>query len=60
VIRRYKWSIAEPTLDWVGKEAVLNHHRPRVIYGEGCRLGAARMRREGTFFKQAPYEIKVL
>ncbi|MGC9260606.1 MAG: site-specific DNA-methyltransferase, partial [Phycisphaerae bacterium] len=32
---------------------------PRVIFGEGCRLGAARLEREGIIFKQLPYEIKV-
>jgi len=32
---------------------------PCVIYGEGCRLGAARLKREGIVFKQVPYEIKV-
>lgn len=31
----------------------------RVIYGEGCRLGAARLKREGIVFKQIPYGIKV-
>jgi site-specific DNA-methyltransferase (adenine-specific)/adenine-specific DNA-methyltransferase len=31
----------------------------RVIYGEGCRLGAARLKREGIVFKQIPYQIKV-
>jgi site-specific DNA-methyltransferase (adenine-specific)/adenine-specific DNA-methyltransferase len=31
----------------------------RVIYGEGCRLGAARLKREGIVFRQVPYEIKV-
>ncbi len=31
----------------------------KVIYGEGCRLGAARLKREGIVFKQVPYEIKV-
>lgn len=30
----------------------------RVIYGEGCRLGAARLKREGIVFRQTPYEIK--
>jgi len=30
----------------------------RVIYGEGCRLGAARLKREGIVFRQIPYEIK--
>jgi hypothetical protein len=31
----------------------------KVVYGEGCRLGAARLKREGIVFKQVPYEIKV-
>lgn len=35
------------------------HDGPRVVYGEGCRLGAARLKREGITFKQIPYEIKV-
>jgi hypothetical protein len=32
---------------------------PKVIYGEGCRLGSSRLRREGITFKQIPYEITV-
>lgn len=35
------------------------HDGPRIIYGEGCRLGQARLKREGIVFKQVPYEIKV-
>ncbi len=35
------------------------HVGMKVIYGEGCRLGAARLRRAGIVFKQAPYEIQV-
>ena len=35
------------------------HDGPKVIYGEGCRLGATRLKREGIVFKQLPYEIKV-
>ena len=31
----------------------------RVVYGEGCRLGVARLKREGVVFKQVPYEVKV-
>jgi len=31
----------------------------RVVYGEGCRLGPARLKREGIIFKQIPYEVKV-
>ena len=36
-----------------------NHARTKVVYGEGCRLGASRLKREGVAFKQVPYEIKV-
>lgn len=43
--------------------SVLNHlpahNGTRVIYGEGCRLGTARLRRENIVFKQIPYDIKV-
>lgn len=35
------------------------HSGPKVIFGEGCRLGEARLRREQITFKQLPYEIKV-
>ena len=35
------------------------HNGPKVIFGEGCRLGDARLRREQITFKQLPYEIKV-
>lgn len=35
------------------------HDGPKVVYGEGCRLGEARLKREGIAFKQVPYEIKV-
>jgi len=35
------------------------HVGPRVVFGEGCRLGSARLKREGITFKQIPYEIKV-
>ena len=31
----------------------------KVIYGEGCRLSDARLRREGVVFKQVPYQIRV-
>jgi site-specific DNA-methyltransferase (adenine-specific)/adenine-specific DNA-methyltransferase len=41
-------------------QSLPKHDGPRVIYGEGCRLGAARLRREGIVFKQLPYEIKVV
>jgi len=35
------------------------HDGPRVIYGEGCRLGKPRLKRERIVFKQIPYGIKV-
>jgi len=35
------------------------HDGPKVVYGEGCRLGGARLKRENIVFKQVPYEIKV-
>lgn len=35
------------------------HDGPRIIFGEGCRLGAARLKREKIVFKQIPYGIKV-
>ena len=40
-------------------EALPPHDGPRVIYGEGCRLGAARLKREGIVFRQIPYQIRV-
>jgi len=35
------------------------HKGPKVVLGEGCRLGSARLKREQITFKQLPYEIKV-
>jgi adenine-specific DNA-methyltransferase len=32
---------------------------PKVMYGEGSRLGQDRLRRENIVFKQIPYEIRV-
>jgi len=40
-------------------ESLPKHNGPKVIFGEGCRLGNARLRREQIIFKQLPYEIKV-
>ena len=33
------------------------HAGPKVIYGEACRLGAARLDAEGIVFKQLPHEL---
>jgi len=40
-------------------ENLPKHNGPKVIFGEGCRLGNARLKREQIIFKQVPYEIKV-
>jgi hypothetical protein len=40
-------------------DSLPTHDGPRVIYGEGCRLSAARLKREGVTFRQIPYQIKV-
>jgi len=31
----------------------------RVVFGEACRLGSARLKREGITFRQIPYQIRV-
>ena len=33
------------------------HAGPKVIYGEACRLGAARLAAEGITFKQPPHAV---
>ncbi|MCU0922655.1 MAG: hypothetical protein MUF16_20435 [Burkholderiaceae bacterium] len=33
------------------------HAGPKVIYGEACRLGAARLQAEGSVFKQLPHAV---
>jgi adenine-specific DNA-methyltransferase len=35
------------------------HGGPRLVFGEGCSLNQARLKREGITFKQIPYEIRV-
>lgn len=39
--------------------ALPSHNGPRVIFGEGCRLGPDRLKRENIIFRQIPYDIKV-
>ena len=34
------------------------HDGPKVIYGEACRIGAARLKDLGIIFKQIPYDMK--
>ena len=31
---------------------------PKVVFGEGCRMGAERLKQEGIIFRHIPYEIK--
>ena len=40
-------------------DALPAHDGPRVIFGEGCRLGQDRLKRENLTFRQLPYEVKV-
>jgi len=35
------------------------HDGTRIIYGNGCRIGAERLRRENIIFRQVPYEVRV-
>jgi len=35
------------------------HDGPKVVYGEGCRLGQTTLRRADIVFKQVPYQLKV-
>lgn len=40
--------------------ASLPHHDgTRIIYGNGCRIGPERLRRENIIFQQVPYEVRV-
>ncbi len=34
------------------------HFGPKIIYGNGCRIGEHRLRELGVVFKQIPYEIR--
>jgi adenine-specific DNA-methyltransferase len=40
----------------IGRDGV-PHAGPRVVYGEACRLGPARLAAEGIGFRQIPYEL---
>ena len=35
------------------------HDGPKTVYAAACRLGAARLAREGVVFKQTPYALAV-
>ena len=40
-------------------ESLPPHTGRRVVYGEGCRLTPARLKRDNIVFRQIPYEVKV-
>lgn len=35
------------------------HDGPKILYGNACRLGETRLRREGITFKQLPHKLRV-
>jgi adenine-specific DNA-methyltransferase len=37
---------------------ILPHDGTKVVYGEGCTLGAARLDAAGISFKHIPYDVK--
>jgi site-specific DNA-methyltransferase (adenine-specific)/adenine-specific DNA-methyltransferase len=39
-------------------ETLPPHNGPKIIYGNGCRIGEHRLRDLGILFKQIPYEIR--
>ena len=39
-------------------ERLPRHDGPKVVYGEGSRLGPARLAHEGIAFRQIPYEVR--
>ncbi len=38
-------------------KTICPHAGPKVVYGEACRLGAARLTAENIVFRQVPYEL---
>jgi len=36
-----------------------SHVGPKIVYGNACRLGELRLRREGVTFKQLPHKLRV-
>jgi site-specific DNA-methyltransferase (adenine-specific)/adenine-specific DNA-methyltransferase len=39
-------------------ETLPEHAGPKIVYGNGCRIGEHRLRELGIVFKQIPYEIR--
>ena len=40
-------------------DALPAHDGPKVIYAAACRMGAARLAREGIVFRQTPYALEI-
>jgi hypothetical protein len=63
--RRYSTRLSHSsevaTLNWIGKEAVVNHHRQvpyRLLHCGHSRIGKARLKELGVMFKQVPWEVR--
>ena len=53
------WDAENPTvLNGAALKALPKHDGTKIVFADGCRLSAARLKREGMVFKQIPYEIK--
>lgn len=40
-------------------DSLAPHEGTRIIYGNGCRISPARLKRENIIFRQVPYEVRV-
>jgi adenine-specific DNA-methyltransferase len=49
--------LTQPILQML--KEITKHDGPKVIYGETCRLGAARLAAEKITFKQIPYDVRM-
>jgi adenine-specific DNA-methyltransferase len=53
------WDADNPTvLNGATLRGLPKHDGTKIVFADGCRLSAARLKREGVVFKQIPYEIK--
>ncbi len=48
----------ETVLDNAALRALPPHDGPKIIYADGCRVSAGRLKAAGVVFKQLPYEVK--
>lgn len=53
------WDAENPTvLNGAALRGLPKHDGTEIVFADGCRLSAARLKRESVVFKQIPYEIK--